>query len=167
VSESVTPGTFAFLRERAAHNERAWFEANQPYLEEVRDPLLQLVAACAPALAKLSRHVVADPRVGGSLFRIHRDVRFARTHAAMSFRHAEAREKPAPLPEEDSLKRPPLGYAPAHPCIEDLRRRSFTTGVRFTEAQACADDFVDRFVGACRRATPPREFLSRALRVPW
>jgi len=104
LSEFVTPRTFAFLRELAAHNERAWFEANKArYLVEVRDPLLRLVAAVAPKLAKLSRYVVADPRpVGGSLFRIHRDVRFSKdkspykTHAAMSFRHAEARERPAP-----------------------------------------------------------------------
>lgn len=223
MSDYVTPRSFAFLRELAAHNERAWFEANkQRYLDEVRDPLLRFVAACGPKLAKLSRHVVADPRpLGGSLFRIHRDVRFAKdkspykTHAAMSFRHAEAREKPTPgfylhlapgdvfagaglwhappeavkatrdaivaspdrwrkvvracpLGEEaDTLKRPPRGYDPAHPCIEDLKRQSFTTGVRFSQAQACADDFVDRFVGACRRATPLMEFLARAMGVPW
>jgi uncharacterized protein (TIGR02453 family) len=219
----VTPRTFAFLHELAAHNERPWFERNkQRYLDEVRDPLLRFVAACGPHLAKLSRHVVADPRpVGGSLFRIHRDVRFAKdkspykTHAALSFRHVEARERPAPgfylhlapgdvfagaglwhAPpeavkqvrdaivanparwkqvtrtctlgeEEDTLKRPPRGYDPDHPSVEDLKRRSFTTGARFTQAQACADDFVERFVGTCRRATPLMAFLAKALGVPW
>ncbi len=219
----VTSRTFAFLRELAAHNERPWFERNKPrYLDEVRDPLLRFVAACGPRLAKLSPHVVADPRpVGGSLFRIHRDVRFAKdkspykTHAALSFRHVEGRERPAPgfylhlapgdafagaglwhAPpeavkqvrdaivanpaswkrvtrtcalgaEEDTLKRPPRGYDPTHPCIEDLKRQSFTTGARFTQAEACAGDFVERFVGTCRRATPLMAFLAKAVGVPW
>ena len=100
----ITPRSFAFLRELAAHNERPWFERNkQRYLDDVRDPLLRFVAAFAPRLAKLSPHFVADPRpVGGSLFRIYRDVRFAKdkspykTHAALSFRHVEGRERPAP-----------------------------------------------------------------------
>jgi uncharacterized protein (TIGR02453 family) len=223
MSDFITPSTFRFLGELAANNERAWFEANkQRYLGEVRDPLLRFVAACGPKLAKLSRQIVADPRpLGGSLFRIHRDVRFAKdkspykTHAALSFRHAEGREKPAPgfylhlapgdvfagaglwhappeavkqvrdaivaaparwkqvtrvCPlgeEEDTLKRAPRGYDPAHPCIEDLKRQSFTTGMRFTQSQACAPGFVGRFAGACRRATPLMEFLARAVGVPW
>jgi uncharacterized protein (TIGR02453 family) len=223
LSEFVSARTFRFLGELAQHNERAWFEANKRrYVEEVRDPLLRFVAACGPKLQRISRHVVADPRpVGGSLFRIHRDVRFSKdkspykTHAAMSFRHAAGRERPAPgfylhlgpgdvfagaglwhapsdavkpvrdaivaspdrwakvaracpLGEgEDTLKRPPRGYDPAHPCIEDLKRQSFTTGVRFTQTQACAADFVDRFTGACRKAAPLMEFLARALGLPW
>jgi uncharacterized protein (DUF2461 family) len=40
MSGLVTPRTFLFLRELAAHNERAWFEASkQRYLEDVRAPL--------------------------------------------------------------------------------------------------------------------------------
>jgi len=223
VSELVSPRTFRFLRELAEHNERAWFEANkQRYLDDVRDPLLRFVAAAGPKLTKLSRSVVADPRpVGGSLFRIHRDVRFSKdkspykTHAALSFRHADGKEKPAPgfylhlgpgdvfaggglwhappeavkqvrdaivarpqawarvvraCPlgeEQDTLKRPPRGYDPAHRFIEDLKRQSFTTGARFTQTQACADDFVERFTGACRKAAALMEFLSRAVGVPW
>jgi uncharacterized protein (DUF2461 family) len=43
VSEFVSPRTFCFLRELAAHNERAWFERNkQRYL-------------LGPGLSKLSR----------------------------------------------------------------------------------------------------------------
>jgi len=223
MSELVSPRTFRFLRELAAHNERVWFEANKArYVADVRDPLLRFVAAVGPKLAKLSRYVVADPRpLGGSLFRIHRDVRFSKdkspykTHAAMSFRHADRKEKPAPgfylhlapgdvfagaglwhappeavkqvrdaivaRPEawakvvracplgeaEDTLKRAPRGYDPAHRFVADLRRQSFTTGVRFTQAEACADDFVVRYVGACRKAAPLMSFLARAVGVPW
>ena len=77
MSEYVSARTFRFLRELAEHNERPWFEANKArYVAEVRDPLLRFVAAVGPQLAKVSRQIVADPRpVGGSLFRIHRDVR--------------------------------------------------------------------------------------------
>jgi transglutaminase-like putative cysteine protease len=39
--------------------------------------------------------------------------------------------------------------------------------VRFTQAEACADDFVVRYVGACRKAAPLMSFLARAVGVPW
>jgi uncharacterized protein (TIGR02453 family) len=68
---------------------------------------------------------------------------------------------------EDTLKRPPRGYDPDHRFVEDLKRQSFTTGVSFTQTQACADDFVERFAGACRKTAPLMEFLSRAVGVPW
>lgn len=101
----ITPRTFRFLKELARHNDRDWFNANRErYLEEVRDPLLEFVEAFAPRLAKISAHMVADPRpVGGSLFRIHRDTRFSRdkrpykTHAGLSFRHAEGRDVHGPV----------------------------------------------------------------------
>jgi uncharacterized protein (TIGR02453 family) len=75
----ITPATFRFLRELAQHNNRDWFTANkQRYLDDVRDPLLQFVAEFGPKLAKISRHMVADPSpVGGSLFRIYRHTRFS------------------------------------------------------------------------------------------
>src|SRR5262245_20362515 len=223
MSEFVSPRTFRFLRELAAHNERPWFEANKArYLADVRDPLLRFVAAVGPKLKAVSRQIVADPRpAGGSLFRIHRDVRFSKdkspykTHAAMSFRHADARERPAPgfylhlAPgdvfagaglwhaepeavkqvrdaivasperwakvvkacrlgeEEDTLKRAPRGYDPEHRFVADLRRQSFTTGLRFTQAQACAKDFPERFARACRKAEPLMAFLARAVGVAW
>ena len=100
----ITPHTFRFLRELAAHNDRAWFQAHkQRYQDEVRDPLLRLVADFAPKLRQVSKNLVADPRpLGGSLFRIHRDTRFTKdkspykTHAALAFRHADGKDLPAP-----------------------------------------------------------------------
>src|SRR6266403_3414704 len=65
--------------------------------------------------------------------------------------------------DEATLKRPPRGFDPDHPLIEDLKRLSFTTGVEFGERRACALDFPARFVTACRRATPLMRFLSKAL----
>jgi len=68
---------------------------------------------------------------------------------------------------EDTLKRAPRGFDPGHPLVADLKRQSFTTGVSFTEAQACAADFPARFVRAGRRAAPLVRFLARAMRLPF
>jgi len=65
--------------------------------------------------------------------------------------------------DEVTLKRPPRGFDPDHPLIEDLKRLSFTTGTEFSERQAFAPDFPARFVAASRRATPLMRFLARAL----
>jgi uncharacterized protein (TIGR02453 family) len=62
-----------------------------------------------------------------------------------------------------ALKRPPRGFDPEHPLVEDLKRLSFTTGVEFSVSQACAPDFAARFVAACGRATPLMRFLARAM----
>ncbi len=98
------PTLFAFLEDLRAHNERGWFEENRErYLHDVREPLQAFVADFASPLAKISRHFVADPRPqGGSIFRIHRDVRFSRdkspykTHAAAQFRHVLGKDVHAP-----------------------------------------------------------------------
>jgi len=61
------------------------------------------ITAMAPRLAKVSKHFTADPRPnGGSMFRIYRDVRFAKDkrpykeHAACHFRHALGKDAHAP-----------------------------------------------------------------------
>jgi uncharacterized protein (TIGR02453 family) len=72
--------TFSFLLELKRNNDRAWFAANkQRYEESVREPFLRFIEDVGPELRKVSRNLVADPRpVGGSLFRIYRDVRFSK-----------------------------------------------------------------------------------------
>jgi uncharacterized protein (DUF2461 family) len=67
----------------------------------------------------------------------------------------------------DSLKRPPAGYAPTHPFIEDLKRKDIYTMMRFSEAQVCAPGFLDRYTEACRSAGPLVEFLTKALGLAW
>ena len=95
---------FAFFRELAANNERTWFEANKPrFRDSVQAPMSDFITAMAPRLAKVSKHFTADPRPnGGSMFRIYRDVRFAKDkrpykeHAACHFRHALGKDVHAP-----------------------------------------------------------------------
>ena len=99
-----TLATFKFLRDLAANNNREWFAANKPRYEEVlRGPYLRLIADLATPLAKISPHYRADARAqGGSLFRIHRDTRFAndktpyKTWAGARFGHERRREIEAP-----------------------------------------------------------------------
>jgi len=55
------------------------------------------------------------------------------------------------------------GFDPDHPLIDDLKRLSFTAGVRFSERQACAAEFPARFVSACRGVAPLLRFLARAI----
>lgn len=95
---------FRFLRSLARHNERAWFQAHKAdYDAHVRGPFLRLIGDLQPALAGVSAHYRADPKpMGGSLFRIQRDTRFANDKSpykpwqgARLF-HARRRELPAP-----------------------------------------------------------------------
>lgn len=95
---------FTFLRALARNNDREWFRANKDrYERAVRDPMLQFITDLGPHLQKVSPHFVADPKpVGGSMFRIYRDTRFARdkrpykTVASAQFRHEQGRDVHAP-----------------------------------------------------------------------
>jgi uncharacterized protein (TIGR02453 family) len=221
------PALFEFLRELRVNNHRDWFQRNRArYEAEVRDPALRFVADVGPSLQRISEHIVADPRpVGGSLFRIHRDVRFSadkspyKTAVGLSFGHDRGRDGPAPgfylhlEPGEsfagggvhmadgptlrlvrdaivartaewaaivddpafapafvnmgEALMRAPQGYDPAHPRVEDLKRKSYGWHALYGEADVCAAGFMDRFVDACDTAAPFSRFLAEALQAPW
>lgn len=102
--QAFSQALFAFLSELRQNNDREWFNANkQRYQEEVQEPALAFIADFAARLEAISPHFVADPRpVGGSLFRIYRDTRFARdkspykTHTGIQFRHERGRDVHAP-----------------------------------------------------------------------
>ena len=221
------PQMYAFLRDLADNNDRAWFKANQATYESViREPALDFINDFAAPLAKISSHFVADSRtVGGSLFRIQRDTRFAKDktpyklNTGMQFRHAMAKDVHAPgfyvnlqpgenymgvglwRPETklayqirqhidenqaewkrvsrgkrftdvftvtgDSLIRPPKGYEPEHPLIDDLKRKDFIASVRLTQAEVTAPDFMQHFTENVKRAVPYMRFLCEAIGVPF
>ena len=79
MSTYFTPHSLKFLRSLARNNERAWFLAHKSdYEQHVRDPFQRLLTDLQPVLAQVSEHYRSEPRGnGGSLFRIHRDTRFA------------------------------------------------------------------------------------------
>lgn len=95
---------FRFLKDLRRHNNRPWFHDNRErYLAAVVAPMSEFIVAMQPRLAAISEHYLVDPRPhGGSMFRIHRDTRFAKdktpykTHAACQFRHAAGKDAHAP-----------------------------------------------------------------------
>src|SRR5215468_7255521 len=101
---AFAPALFRFLRDLRKNNDRDWFTAHKDvYERDVKEPALAFISAFAPALRRISPHLVADARpVGGSMFRLHRDVRFSndkrpyKTHVGIQFRHAKAEGAHAP-----------------------------------------------------------------------
>jgi len=96
--------SFKFLRSLARNNNREWFHAHKAAFEEhVRGPFLRLLTDLQPVLAEVSPHYRSEPRnVGGSLFRIQRDTRFAndkapyKTHQGARLFHERGRQIEAP-----------------------------------------------------------------------
>jgi len=75
------PETFEFLKAIARHDsDREWFDAHREQYERwYVAPALAFITSIGPRVRKLSPGVHVEPKVGGSLFRIHRDRRFARS----------------------------------------------------------------------------------------
>jgi uncharacterized protein (TIGR02453 family) len=65
--------------------------------------------------------------------------------------------------EGESLMRPPRGYNPEHPFIEDIKRKDLVASVEFSEAQVCGPKFMREFSAACRTMLPLVEFTTKAL----
>lgn len=125
--------TFAFLRDLAENNDRDWFKANKSrYESDLKDPAIRFILAMGERLDALSPSLRADPRpVGGSMFRIYRDVRFSKdkspykTHVGIQFRHAAGKDAHAPglylhiEPDECFMG---LGsWRPASPAVRAIR----------------------------------------------
>ena len=73
---------FTFLSALARNNNRAWFEAHRyDYDGAIVGPALVFIVSMGEALKTFAPSVKPEPRVGGSLFRIHRDTRFSTTRA--------------------------------------------------------------------------------------
>ena len=67
----------------------------------------------------------------------------------------------------EALKRPPRGYDPEHPLIEDLKRKDFVAITDFPEAEATRPDFLDRFAAIARTGADFTAFLCNAVGVPF
>lgn len=99
-----TPRLLEFLAGLSRHNDRDWFAANRTRFEaDVIEPALDFIECMEQPLHALSPRFLAVPkRVGGSLFRIHRDIRYARdkrpykTNVGIHFRHESAHDVHAP-----------------------------------------------------------------------
>lgn len=67
----------------------------------------------------------------------------------------------------DSLKRPPKGFDPEHPLLEDLKRKSFIAINSLTQRQVTSADFMAEFHADAKVAKPFLGFLCRAVDVPF
>ena len=105
MSTYFTDKSFKFLRSLARHNERAWFlDHKADYDAHVRAPFQRLLTDLQPIVAEISAHYRSDPKpVGGSLFRIQRDTRFAndktpyKTWQGARLLHARSKQVESPL----------------------------------------------------------------------
>ncbi len=219
------PALFTFLKELERNNNREWFKANKGRYEDlIKEPALEFIAGFAPHLRRISPHFQAIPKAsGGSLFRIHKDVRFSKdkspykTSVGIQFRHQQGRDAHAPgfylhierggvfvgsgmwrpdgpalkkirdhlvadsrgwkkavsgkpflsgwSLEGEALKRPPRGYDPEHPLVEDLKRKDFIAVSRLTQKALLAPDFPRHFVHLCRQGAPLTRYLCDAVGV--
>jgi uncharacterized protein (TIGR02453 family) len=223
----IPPELFMFLSELKENNNRPWFQENKGRYEEyLKEPLLAFITAFAERLPEVSPYYMAVPRIiGGSLFRIYRDVRFSKdkrpykTWAGMHFRHERARDVHSPgyyihlepgntfiscgiwkpdreslerirqiifehpqrwldaigekrfnstyLLAGDALKRPPRGFDPDHPLIEDLKRKDYLASIQIADTVTTRESFLDYYVEMCQAAAPFMRFLTESLGLSW
>ena len=90
-----SPEVFKFLKSLKRNNKREWFQKNKErYEEELKGPMLQFITDLQAEMRSVSSYVKVNPKpVGGSMFRIYRDMRFSedkspyKTHMSAHFRH--------------------------------------------------------------------------------
>lgn len=93
-----------FLADLRANNDREWFQEHKADYEHwVREPALDFITAFSEPLTKFAPSFVAMPKkVGGSLMRPYRDIRFSRdktpfkTNLGIQFRHELGKDVHAP-----------------------------------------------------------------------
>ena len=65
------------------------------------------------------------------------------------------------------LTRPPKGFDPNHPLVEDLKLKDFVASVTFTDKQICNPRFILDFAATCRKMSPLVRFLATSLDLEW
>ena len=71
------PDAIQFLKDLAAHNDRAWFQPRKAEFERLlKEPMESLVAALGDRFRSMGVPLEADPRK--AVFRIYRDTRFSK-----------------------------------------------------------------------------------------
>jgi uncharacterized protein (TIGR02453 family) len=67
--------------------------------------------------------------------------------------------------EGDFLMRPPRGFPPEHPLIEDIKRKDFIALTRWSDRDALAPGFLGEFTAFCKASMPLMRFLARAIKL--
>ena len=63
----------------------------------------------------------------------------------------------------NALKRPPRGYDPEHPLIDDVKRKDFVAMTAFAASEVFEPDFLERYAEVSRRTRPFMRFLTGAV----
>jgi len=63
----------------------------------------------------------------------------------------------------ESLSRPPRGFDPQHPLIEDIKRKDFVASEWIGDEQVCGPAFLKEYAALCRKLAPLVEFTTKAL----
>lgn len=125
------PALMDFLVQLKAHNNKDWFnDHKQDYEDKVRTPALAFITEMDHWIRLISPHYEAIPKkVGGSLMRVYRDVRFSKdkspykTNVGIQFRHEIGKDVHAPgfylHIEPDNVF---LGVGTWHPEPEALKK---------------------------------------------
>jgi len=66
----------------------------------------------------------------------------------------------------ESLRRPPRGYDPSHPLVEDIKRKDFTLGQSLADTEVLGRDFLNLTLASFEKTAPFVEFLSDAIGLP-
>jgi uncharacterized protein (TIGR02453 family) len=66
----------------------------------------------------------------------------------------------------ESLQRPPRGYDPNHPFIEDIKRKDFTVGLPLADKSVLGSDILKFTLGTYQKMGPFVQFLSRSIGLP-
>jgi uncharacterized protein (TIGR02453 family) len=67
--------------------------------------------------------------------------------------------------EGESLKRPPKGFDPEHPLIDDLKRKDFILVKHYTQKEVLGADFLTLFARNCKTGSGFVEFLAEGAGV--
>jgi uncharacterized protein (TIGR02453 family) len=71
--------TTTFLRNLGRNNSKEWFHAHyDDYQEHLLEPAMAFVEAIGPLLRRFAPDTQAVPKIGASVMRINRDIRFAK-----------------------------------------------------------------------------------------
>ncbi len=141
------PQALPFFKALAFHQTKEWFEANRAiYESDVKKPFGDLVEALAAALADAGLPLKGDRK--SSLFRLHRDVRFAKdknpykTHAGAVLTRSGAKNDPGLL----YIHIDPTGcfvaagfYYPEPPRLAAMRRAVADQPARFRQMTAALE----------------------------
>lgn len=100
----------------------------------------------SPTLRKIREHLVSDP---------------AAWKRATSGEAFEGELEVA----GDRLQRPPRGFDPEHPQVEDLKLKDFLCVASLTQKEVCSGGFLDRYGDLCRGAAPFVRWLCDAIDV--